>query len=112
MFDQSPNAGGTKRKSRLVATFLAILVFFVMSVVSPRESRAAITDGLLISAYVAGGVAAIAIIAILFAPRDEEPDFLEFAPGATKAKPAAATSGLPFRAACRMPDGSVATVCW
>ena len=97
------------RKSVLVPAVLA-LIFFLFASAMPRKAQAAYTDGLIISAYVAGGVAVIGIIAILLAPRDE-PDFLEFVPPDERSTDLT-EPGFRFGPACRMPDGTVATVCW
>ena len=95
------------RKSILIPTVLVSIVVLCVSVM-PRKAEAGIsdsvTDGLLIGAYTAAGVAVVTIAAILLAPKDE-PDFLEFVPPARR-NTDLEKRGIRFGPACRMPDGT------
>lgn len=96
---------------RGLATLVAIGLFLLVAS-APRKAAADITDSLLISAYVAGGVAVIALIAILLADRDDEPDFYELVEQSHLPGSHEEATAPQVRIGCRAPDGSPAIACW
>jgi hypothetical protein len=93
---------------------LALAAFLVFGLVAPAPARANdITTPIIISSAVAGGVAVILIIAIIFADRNDDPDFLDaFAP----MKPAPAVPGserrIRFGPRCQNAAAGPALLCW
>jgi hypothetical protein len=91
---------------------VAAIAFFLAVTLAPRRAAADATDSLLISAYVAGGVAVIALIAILFAEREDEPDFYELVEQGHRPRREEGAAAPAIVIGCRGPDGSPALACW
>jgi hypothetical protein len=94
---------------------LALAAFLIYGLARPAPARAGsdITTPIIISSAVAGGVALILIIAIVFADRNDDPDFLDaFAP----MKPGPATPGseraIRFGPQCNNATTGPALLCW
>jgi hypothetical protein len=97
-----------------LAVMTVALVFLLVGVLTPRRAAAnSLTDGLIISGFVAGGIAAIALVAILIAgaTKEDEP----FEPFVERPNP------LPLKSeqsrvrtgpACRTRDGTLPLLCW
>lgn len=98
-------------KRALVAAIVVIALVAGTFAVPRRASASSTTDSLLISAYVAGGVAVIALIAILFANRDDDPEYFEFVDLPT-AKKEELRTGVRFAPHCSAANGDLPLACW
>ncbi len=100
---------------RLKLTVMTVaLVFLLVGVLTPRKAAAInLTDGLIISGCVAGGIVVIALIAILVsgATKKDEP-FKPFVEQPNPLPSKVGQSRLRTGLACRTRDGTLPLLCW
>ncbi len=99
------------RRNRVVAAVVALA--FVLMMAWPRPARAGndYTLPLIISGAIAGTVALVALIAIMFADR-EDPEWAPLVPEDTAQTDRQEPSGVRFAHHCRPDGGNVALFCW
>ena len=93
---------------------LATLAALLLAGIRPSAVRAAsndLTQPLIIGGAIAGGAAAIALIAILVAG-DEEPEGFPLAPGHERARRGSAGGTVRFGTRCRSENGNLPLLCW